>query len=180
MPIEQKIDTPISSIMRFRPAKRDELKYLKIFLFEQGTNQWNYLPEDGIEHQFERLAAGVDSALVAVDNKTPVGLVIYGQPGDVPSLFLPYISDTNVIYISEVTVHSGYSGRGIGTALLNKIIEQAAEMDVSALVIDRHEENLASAEMMRKAGFIALGSFYDSARRTVGSQKTTVLTKRVP
>jgi len=180
MPIERKINTPLSTIIKFRPAERDELEDLKVFLFEQGTNQWNHLPEDGVDQQFERLASGLDSALVAVDDKTPVGLIIYGQPGYVPNLFSSYIRDTHVVYISEVTVHSSYSGRGIGTALLNKIIEQAAEMDVSALVIDRHEENLASAGMMKKAGFIALGSFYDSPRRTVGSQKTTVLTKRLP
>ena len=180
MPIEHKMNAALSSMIKFRLAAQDELEYLKVFLFEQGTNQWNYLPEDGVDRQFERLASGVDSALVAVDDKITVGLAIYRQPGDVPGLFSPYITDTNVVYISEVTVHGDYSGRGIGTALLNKIIKQAGELGVSAVVIDRHEENLASAGMMRNAGFIALGSFYDAPRRAVGSHKTTVLTKRVP
>jgi hypothetical protein len=43
------------------------------------------------------------------------------------------------------------------------------------LLIDRHEENLASAGMMRKAGFTELRTFVDLQRRDYGSRKTTVM-----
>jgi hypothetical protein len=43
--------------------------------------------------------------------------------------------------------------------------------------IERHEENLASAGMMRKASFKLVGTFYDPQKRTAGSRNTSVLVK---
>jgi len=49
-------------------------------------------------------------------------------------------------------------------------------LERSWLLVDRHEENLASAGMMRKAGFDGVAHLYvDLARRDYGSRKTTVM-----
>ncbi len=51
----------------------------------------------------------------------------------------------------------------------------AGAKGTTALLIDRHEENLASAGMMRKAGFVTLKTYLDLERRDYGSRKTTVM-----
>ena len=51
----------------------------------------------------------------------------------------------------------------------------AGAKETTALLIDRHEENLASAGMMRKAGFVTLKTYLDLERRDYGSRKTTVM-----
>ena len=47
-------------------------------------------------------------------------------------------------------------------------------MGVDAVFVDRHEENLASAGMMRKAGFTEVETYADPRRRPHGSGRTTV------
>ena len=77
--------------MIIRSSLEDELDYLQAFLVEQGSNQWNYLPEAGVNEQFQRLTLGSDRCLVAVDNEAVVGMAIYRQPGDVPKIFTNFV-----------------------------------------------------------------------------------------
>ena len=42
-------------MVELRNAEAHELEALKNFLTTHGANQWNYLPEDGIDEQFQRL-----------------------------------------------------------------------------------------------------------------------------
>lgn len=74
-----------------------------------------------------------------------------------------------------MVVHHDYSGRGIGSQLLNKIIAKASDFNATKVLLDRHEENAPSAGMMRKAGFVEISTFSDEDRRISGSRKTTVL-----
>lgn len=161
--------------MIIRPSLEDELEQLQAFLVEQGSNQWNYLPEDGVNEQFRRLTQGSDHCLVAVDKETVVGMAIYRQPGDAPNIFAKFVNLSRAVYVAEVVVHSEFTGKGIGTSLMKEIIIITKELGAKELVIDRHEQNLASAGMMRKVGFKELDCFVDLRRRETGSQKTSIL-----
>ena len=161
--------------MIIRSSLEGELEYLQAFLVEQGSNQWNYLPEAGVNEQFQRLTLGSDRCLVAVDNEAVVGMAIYRQAGDAPKIFTNFVNLSHVVYVAEVVVHSEFTGKGIGSALMDEIIMIAKKLGAKELVIDRHEQNLASAGMMRKVGFKELDCFVDLRRRETGSQKTSIL-----
>ena len=47
--------------------------------------------------------------------------------------------------------------------------------DLKEVFIERHEENLASAGMMRKAAFSHVETFHDPAKRTSGSRNSSIL-----
>ena len=104
-----------------------------------------------------------------------VGLIIYRQPGDVPIFFERHSAFKNAIYVAEVVVHNKWASRGIGTSLLNEVAFIAQTLSVEQLLVDRHEQNAASAGMMNKAGFIEIDCFLDPERRNAGSRKTCIL-----
>ena len=159
----------------YRRAIASELKDLKSFLFEHGTNPWNYLPLDGVDKEFDIVSKGAASIIVAVDNARLLGFAIFYHPNSLPSQYLQYTESKPTIYIAEAVVHKDYTGQGIGYHLLCSIIDQAADFNASLLLIDRHEENMASAGMMRKAGFELLTIYNDPKRRHYGSGNTAIL-----
>ena len=159
----------------YRNALAEEFDLLKRFIFKHGPNNWNYLPEDGINKTFALLIDNHGEALVACEGETIVGFAIFFYPSALPENFQQYTQSEATIYIAEVVVHSDYSGRGIGSQLLNKIIAKAPDLGAKKLLLDRHEENAPSAGMMRKAGFVEICTFSDLERRHSGSRKTTVL-----
>ncbi len=162
-------------MIEFRQAHFDELGYLKSFLLEHGPNPWNYLPEDGIDKTFSLIAKHQGEALIGCDGETIIGLAIFLYPSALPESFEKYAPAAAAIYVAEVVVRNDYSGRGIGSQLLKEIIARAPKVNATKILLDRHEENAASAGMMRKAGFVEICSFGDSLRRHSGSRKTTVL-----
>jgi len=62
---------------------------------------------------------------VAIDGQETVGMAIYRHPGDIPDLFENYVGQKDVVYVAEVVVHAQWSGRGIGSGLLNEIAKTA-------------------------------------------------------
>jgi len=159
----------------YRQALASELNELKSFLFEHGSNPWNHLPIDGVDKEFDLVMAGTASMLVAADNRQILGFVIFYHPDSLPSQYLQYAQSQTTIYIAEAVVHKDYTGQGIGHHLLCAVIEQAANFSASLLLIDRHEQNMASAGMMRKAGFELITIYKDPQRRHYGSCNTAVL-----
>ena len=166
-------------MVELRNAEAHELEALKNFLTTHGANQWNYLPEDGIDEQFQRLYKGTDHCIVAMGDGRAVGIAVYSQPGDIPTLFEPYVAENPAVYVAEVTVHAEWGGQGIGSTLLNHIAATSKAGGANELILERHEQNLASAGMMRKAGFVEIDCFLDLERRETGSRKTTVLSRNL-
>ncbi len=71
-------------------------------------------------------------------------------------------------------IHRDMAGQGLGSTLLEKAVARLGEKGLVDLYIDRHEENAASAGMMRKAGFSELHTYADPERRPNGSRRTTI------
>jgi GNAT superfamily N-acetyltransferase len=156
-------------------AQPKELGELEEFLVCHGTNTWNYLPQQGVEDQLQRLKVQTDSCFIATEQSQIIGMAIYRSKGDIPYFFNHSFHHCQSIYVSEVVVHKEHNGKGIGSSLIASIANIARVLGANYLAIDRHEQNASSAGMMRNAGFVELDCFADPARRSSGSKKTTTL-----
>ena len=101
-------------------------------------------------------------------------------------------NNNNVAYINDVVVAKKMAGQGVGTRLLLECVsividassttrggESENNHGTAAVYIERHEENAASAGMMRNAGFELVETIFDPAKRRSGSRKTSILVKRL-
>ena len=160
---------------RIRDARPDEAAALKTFLLTHGPNPWNYLPEDGVAEHFADLAAGRVAALVLEQGEALAGFITY-----LPSLASSHPSlafeegDGPAAYVAEAVVDRAHAGRGLGGALLAAVRDRLISLGAARIYVERHEENNASAGMMRKAGFGELATFDDPVRRASGSRRTTL------
>ncbi len=157
------------------PADADRLL---AFLFEHARNPWNYLPEQPLRAHFAGLAEGRVEALMALVDGELAGFVSFQKSRYFARYQPPEARDQPHGYISEAAVHPRHAGRGLGAALLNAAVQRLREQGASPVFIDRHEENAASAGMMRKAGFVEVDSYADPERRPNGSGRTTVCGRR--
>ena len=167
-------------MIMFRSAALEELADVKALLWDQGPNEWNYLTEEGVDAEFALIEQGSAVAMVAVDSlgtdSNPIiGFAILMDGKVSPDYLTNYYALNELCYIGDVVVSSAYSGQGIATKLLECCIEKSKEKRATVVLIERHEENLASAGMMKKAGFNVVETFNDPAKRFVGSRNTSIL-----
>ena len=155
-------------------ASAEHLPALQALILDHGANVWNYLPEDGIRAHIDDIAHGRAHGVLAVQDGAMLGAVTYGLSTDFERYLPTYLRGTPQGYVSEAVVRRDQTGRGVGTRLLKEALASLATMDVQMVFIDRHEENLASAGMMRRAGFVEVETYPDPRRRTHGSGRTTV------
>ena len=159
-----------------RKAGCADVPAMQAFIFEHGANQWNFLPEDGIAAHLADIENGATQALLAMQGAELAGLVTFMAS----SALAHYQSGADRRrrrghgYICEAVVHRAHAGRGIGTQLLLEAVACLRAQGLSEIFIERHEENLASAGMMRKAGFVEIDLFDDPERRASGSCRTSV------
>ncbi len=175
--------------LHFRSTREGELPYLESFLHEHGSNEWNYLPIDGVSDTFRSIAQGSASVLLATtittnattEAETVVGMGIYLPPSAFPDEWRQFVPPAStplkMVFVAEMVVRRDFVGRGIGSRILTEICTTARCLEASAVLVDRHEENAASAGMMRNAGFDQLAAFKDDAKRPTGSRRTAVLRK---
>ena len=127
-------------------ARSKEIEQLEGFFLHHGVNPFNYLPSEAIELQIQRIIAETDICLVAVGDKKMLGIAIYRQLGDLPTIFRNYIEQSNCIYLAEIVVHREFNGRGIGTNLIKKIAcnavdegaQHAVEIGADAIMVSNH------------------------------------------
>ena len=101
-------------------ARSKEIEKLEGFFLHHGVNPFNYLPAEAIGLQIQRVIAKTDICLVAVGDKKMLGIAIYRQLGDLPTIFRNYIEQSHSIYLAEIVVHREFNSRGIGTNLIKK------------------------------------------------------------
>lgn len=166
--------------MTVRLAEAADIPAMKVFIFEHGSNQWNYLPEAEVGMHLAGIAEGKVQAVVAEASGKLAGFVTFMRAQSM-ARYRPQDSVAHQHgYICEAVVHRECAGKGWGSTLLRAAIEELGRQGFKEIYIERHEENQASAGMMRKAGFVEIDTFDDPERRSSGSRRTTVCRLIVP
>jgi GNAT superfamily N-acetyltransferase len=164
------------STIDFRSAEVYDVPGIINHILNHGPNEWNYLPPDGIKAHVSGIETGESFARIAECEGSLVGVATY-QLGNLYPAYekseASFANRTRVAEICEVVVHSDFAGRGIGSQLLEEIKHEVRRRGIKSIYIKRHEENRASAGMMRNAGFSPVDTFRDPIR-TSGSCRTTV------
>ena len=117
---------------------------------------------------------GLDHGVLALLDGQLLGAVTFGLSTDFDRYLPPQLRGTPQGYVSEAVVQRESTGQGLGTRLLREALAALSGMGVQFVFIDRHEENQASAGMMRRAGFVEIETYVDPRRRPHGSGRTTV------
>ncbi len=164
-------------MIKYRKATLDELGELIALLWKEGPNEWNYLTQEGVENEFLLVENGSATAFVATDSEEIIGMAVLIKGSACPEYLLKYGTVADMYFIGDVVVVSSHSGQGIATQLLKICIEDAKGRNAKRVLIERHEENKASAGMMRNAGFNLIDTFYDPEKRESGSRNTCILEK---
>lgn len=160
--------------IRIRQAQPADIDALCELLLEHGPNPWNYLPEAEVRAHLQAIDTGETLAVLAEDGRGLLGFVSYRLTHDFASHQPDRRRQSLHAYICEAVVHRGCAGQGLGSRLLQEAIERLVATGAQDIYIDRHEENAASAGMMRKAGFTELLSYDDPERRNHGSRRSTL------
>jgi len=148
----------------------DEIRQL---VLDHGSTQWSVFPREDLENHLVNIASGKDLALLAFSGSILAGMVSF-TTGGFYTEYEPVTSEVVLTgYIVEALIHPDFARRGIGTRLLERAKVLLAGIGVSSIYAKRHEENRASAALMRKAGFKPVDVFPDP-RRTSGSCRTVV------
>lgn len=160
--------------LTMREARADDVPGMTAFILEHGPNQWNYLPEEEVASHIAAIAGGKICAVIAEDDAQLIGFVTFMTSRSMyryqPRERLGYPHG----YVGEAVVQRDYAGQGIGTRLLQEAVARLGAQGHREVYIERHEENRASAGMMRKAGFVEVATHDDPQRRSFGSRRTTV------
>jgi L-amino acid N-acyltransferase YncA len=158
----------------FVPAGPAHLPALQALILEHGANRWNWLPEDGIAEHMRDVGAGQAHGLLAMEGEQLLGAVTFCATYSFARYQSADRKDAPHGYICEAVVRRDQVGRGLGTQLLEQAVAALQIQGLREIYVDRHEENAASAGMMRKAGFVELETFAEPGRRPHGSGRTTV------
>lgn len=168
-----------TSALQYLSARPEHLAALEALIFDHGANPWNWLPVDGIREHLQEIAVGQAHGVVALHHDRLVGAVTYCTSHD----FSKYqsLEEAGLAhgYISEAVVHRDHVGQGLGSRLLGMAVNDLRAQGMRMVYVDRHEENLASAGMMRKCGFVEIDTYIDPRRNRSGSGRTTVCCLRV-
>jgi GNAT superfamily N-acetyltransferase len=160
--------------VRVVAASAQDLPALHDLIFDHGANIWNYLPEDGIREHLDDIAQGRAFGVLALEEGQLIGAVTFGLSTDFDRYLPEQARGTPQGYVSEAVVRRDRTGQGLGTRLLLQALVELGKLGADVVFIDRHEENHASAGMMRAAGFVEMDTYADPRRRPHGSGRTTV------
>ena len=156
-----------------RGSKAADIPAMLELIFTHGVNQWNFLPEAEVRMHLDGIASGKTQAVIAEFDGGLVGFVTFLAQHSLPGVEAVKPGSLHA-YVCEAVVHREHAGKGIGSQLLRAATAALMAQGFNDIYIERHEENLASAGMMRKAGFIEIDCFDDPERRASGSRRTTV------
>lgn len=161
--------------LTFRDATKLDVMYLRELLWAHGQNEWNPLTREGITMALSLLEDGQAGAILAIVDHRVIGMAMNIETSHIPAQFSNYFNIDETFFIGDVVVDSNFTGRGVGSALLEQSVQKAIRQESKVVLIERHEENSASAGMMEKAGFEQIDCYFDPLRRRVGSRKTVIM-----
>lgn len=161
-------------MLQVRAAQATDIEAMGDLLLEHGPNSWNYLPEAEVRVHLAGIATGQTRAWLAEEGGELQGFVSYRLTDAFAEHQPPSRAVQTHAYICEAVVHRQQAGRGLGSRLLREVVEMLLAQGLQDIYIDRHEENAASAGMMRKAGFAELLTYADPLRRSSGSGRSTL------
>lgn len=152
---------------------------LQQLILTHGPNDWNYLPADGVELTLQQLAAGAVQGLLAEQEGRLLGVMLFVVSDRYPDYRPAEIAAEQAGFLIEAVISRDCAGMGLGSRLLLAVCDALQAQGCRWICADRHQQNAASAGMMRKAGFAELGSYDDPAHRWSGSRHTTVCGRRL-
>jgi len=161
------------SRITYREASADDIEEMKEFIFDHGKCDWNHLPEDSVKRHLDDIKTKETEAVIATSGGKLIGFISFNTGKDIQHDHVPKGKDV-IGWIAEAVVSREFVGRGIGTALLERVKEIILSRGVKTIYTSRHEDNKASARMMEKAGFKKVKTFHDPEWRLKGSRKTAV------
>jgi GNAT superfamily N-acetyltransferase len=162
-----------------RQAQARDIDDLCALILEHGPNPCNHLPEAEVIAHLQAIADGSVQAVLVEREGELLGFVSYCLTRHFARYQPEARRDHLQGYICEAVTHRAMAGQGLGSRLLQQAVIQLGEQGVSDSYIDRHEENAASAGMMRKAGFVEVETYADPQRRPNGSGRTTLCCLRL-
>ncbi len=162
--------------IQVREPGSSDFELMERLILAEGPNEWNYITQESIDSQFELIRAGQACAVLLEDTEI-LGFAVLMFGTACPSKLEKYCVLAEIAYIGDVVVSSLHSGKGYGSALLEASIAEAESRGVATVYIERHEENLASAGMMKKAGFSLVECFHDPEKRSAGTRNTVVMAR---
>lgn len=165
--------------MQIRPALGADVAALQQLILNDGPNDWNYLPADGVAATLQQLAAGHVQGLLAEQQGKLVGAMLFVCDDPYPQYRPADIAPAQAAFLIEAVISRDCAGQGLGSRLLLAVCAALREQGCGWLCADRHQENAGSAGMMRKAGLAELGSYPDAERRWSGSRRTSVCGRRL-
>ena len=115
-----------------------------------GPNEWNHLTPEGVEAEFSLVESGDAQAIVAIYDFEVIGFAVLIEGRFSPTYLKKYCPVEHMKFVGDVVVSPLHSGKGVATRLLRNV-SLAKAHNVGTVLIERHQENLASAGMMRKA-----------------------------
>ena len=157
-----------------RQAGAEDIEALCALILEHGLNPWNHLPEVEVRQHLQGIATSATLAVLAEEQGRLLGFVSYRLTEDFAAHQPAARAGQLHGYICEAVVHRDCTGRGLGAQLLTAAVQDLWRLGARDVYIDRHEENAASAGMMRKAGFAELLTYADPAGPPIGSGRTTL------
>jgi RimJ/RimL family protein N-acetyltransferase len=166
--------TTSTSGVDIREATSADIPQMKHLIFSHGPSLWNFLPEAEVSAHLDRIGSGDAEALLAFDGDRLIGMVSFSRVNPLSGYEPEGAAPGESGYIAEGVVARDHAGMGLGTELLVRACQRLCEYGVRRIYVKRHEENLASAGSLRKAGFVEIETFDDPARRPYGSRRTTV------
>ena len=149
---------------------------MRALMLKGGANEWNHITDTSIGLQFQLIQDNNALAVIAEENEI-AGFAILILKEACPSKLTKYTGLASIAYINDVVVSANHSGKGIGSTLLDKAVDYAGKAKCAKVYIERHEENLESAGMMRKSQFEIVDTFHDPEKRSSGSRKTSILVR---
>lgn len=156
------------------PAGAQHVAALAELIQTHGPNAWNWLPADGVRAHLRDIEQGRAHALLALEDGVLLGAVTFCRTHGFGRYQTHERAGTEHGYVCEAVVRRDQAGRGLGAQLLRAAVQTMQDWGLQEVYIDRHEENAASAGMMRKAGFVEIDTFAEPSRRPHGSGQTTV------